>query len=44
MKKEIKEFLRKCAVKTVKAEENTACAWITYQPKVPEAVKKLHKR
>ncbi len=26
-------------MKTVKAEENTACAWITYQPKVPEAVK-----
>lgn len=44
MKKEIKEFLRKCAVKTAKAEQNTTCPWYSYQPKVPEAVKKLHKR
>ncbi len=43
MKKEIREFVRRCAVKTAKAEENAACIWITYQPKVPEAVKKLRK-
>lgn len=46
MKKEKKTFrnvMEKIAIKIAKVDANTACSCISYQPKLPEAVKKLRK-
>ena len=46
MKKEnktIKNLVEKLAVKIAVAEANTVCSYITYQPKLPQSVKKLRK-
>ena len=46
MKKEKRTFrkvVEKIAIKVAKTDANTACSCISYQPKLPEAVKKLRK-
>ena len=43
MRKELKKFIEKIAIKAASSNVNETCAWITYQPKVPESVKKLKK-
>lgn len=42
-KKVIKKWVENIAIKVATADANTACPYITYQPKLPEAVKKLRK-
>lgn len=47
MDKKMLEYCRKIlsvlAKKAAKRDANTCCPYITYQPKLPEAVKKLKK-
>lgn len=43
MRKELKRIIEKIAVKSATTEVNATCPWVTYQPKVPEAAKKLRK-
>lgn len=46
MKKEkrlMKSIVERMAVKIAVAEANTACPFITYQPKLPQTVKNLRK-
>ena len=42
-KKKLRNLINKIAIKIATMEANTACPCITYQPKVPESVKKLRK-
>lgn len=41
--KKIKKIVEKVAVKMATAEANSACSCISYQPKMPKAVKRLRK-
>ena len=43
MRKELKKVIEKIAIKAASSNVNETCSWITYQPKVPESVKKLKK-
>ena len=43
MRKELKKIVEKIAIKAASSNVNETCSWITYQPKVPESVKKLKK-
>ena len=38
-----KKVIEKIAIKAASSNVNETCSWITYQPKVPESVKKLKK-
>ena len=42
-KKIFQNVVEKIAIKIAKVDANTACPCISYQPKLPEAVKKLRK-
>lgn len=42
-KKVFQNVAEKIAIKIAKVDANTACPCISYQPKLPEAVKKLRK-
>lgn len=39
--KKIQRIIEKIAIKVATIDANTACPCITYQPKMPESVKKL---
>lgn len=39
----LKKLLAKAAKKTADMGVNTACSWMTFQPKEPESLKKLRK-
>ena len=41
--RELKKVIEKIAIKAASSNVNETCSWITYQPKVPESVKKLKK-
>ncbi len=43
MKNSVNKFIAKAALAVAKANANTACPFISYQPKLPETVKKLRK-
>jgi len=47
MKKQINQLvlkaISKAAFKTAKTSANTSCAFVAYQPKVPQSVKSLRK-
>ncbi|MCM1125161.1 MAG: cyclic lactone autoinducer peptide [Lachnospiraceae bacterium] len=46
MKKEkriLHDVVERMAIRVAKMDANTACPCISYQPKLPEAVKKLRK-
>ncbi|MDE5909711.1 MAG: cyclic lactone autoinducer peptide [Lachnospiraceae bacterium] len=42
-KKLFQDAVEKVAIKVAKMDANTACPCISYQPKLPKAVKKLRK-
>lgn len=42
-KKALQNAVEKIAIKVAKMDANTACPCISYQPKLPQAVKKLRK-
>lgn len=39
----VKNIIERAAIKIAKSDANTACPFISYQPKLPEAVGKLKK-
>lgn len=39
--KKTKDLVKKIAIHVAKADANVACPWISYQPKMPNSVKKL---
>lgn len=39
----MQRIIKMIAIKVAKMDANTACPCITYQPKMPDAVKKLRK-
>lgn len=41
--KMVKDLAKKVAMYVAKADANAACPCITYQPKMPDSVKKLRK-
>ena len=43
MRKELKKVIERIAFKADASNVNETCSWLTYQPKVPEAAKKLRK-
>lgn len=43
MRKELKKVIERIAFKAADSNVNETCSWLTYQPKVPEAAKKLRK-
>ena len=43
MKKMVKGIIEKVAIKIAKSDASTACPFISYQPKLPDAVRKLTK-
>ena len=43
MRKELKKVIERIASKAAASNVNETCSWLTYQPKVPEAAKKLRK-
>lgn len=43
MRKELKKVIERIAFKAAASNVNETCPWLTYQPKVPEAAKKLRK-
>lgn len=42
-RKKMKNLINKIAIWVATTDANTACPCITYQPKLPESVKKLRK-
>lgn len=40
-KKTLQNVIEKIAIKIAKTDANTACPCISYQPKLPDAVKRL---
>lgn len=44
MKKHIRAWIEKMAIKVATADANSACPCVTYQPPVPEAIKKLQRK
>lgn len=43
MRNGLKKIIEKIAIKAAASNVNETCSWLTYQPKVPEAAKKLRK-
>ena len=43
MKKNLGSLIGKTAVSVAKIEANAACTYLTYQPKKPDALKKMRK-
>ena len=43
LKKELKKIVEKIAIKSATTEANATCPWVSYQPEIPEAAKKLRK-
>lgn len=43
MKRIAKGIMEKVAIRIAISDANTACPFISYQPKLPEAVKKMKK-
>lgn len=43
MKKTLSNLILKAVNKNLKQEANSACAFLGYQPKMPESVKKFRK-
>ena len=42
-KKKMQEIIKNVAIRVAKADANATCPCITYQPKMPDAVKKMRK-
>ena len=43
LKKELKKIVEKIAIKSATTEANATCPWVSYQPEIPEAARKLRK-
>ena len=41
--RKVQEMIKKAAIKVAKADANAACPCISYEPKMPDAVKKMRK-